>query len=123
MKLSVCKIFEFSAAHHLPAHEGKCQNPHGHTYRLEVEVVNHPDPITGMVIDYYDLSSLVSGRIMDFLDHADLNDKMDNPTTENLVFWIKTRLQEMTVLRDILNRIRLWESTTSYCEWRRGEEV
>ncbi len=127
MKLSVCKIFEFSAAHHLPYHDGPCRNLHGHSYRLEIEVkgtqIQLKGPSLGMIIDYGDLSKIVKTLVLDELDHSYLNEKLENPTTENLVQLIKTVLQKNILFRDYLSRIRLWESSTSFCEWKKGEEI
>jgi len=32
----ICKEFTFDSAHHLVAYKGKCENVHGHTYKLRV---------------------------------------------------------------------------------------
>ena len=37
-KITITRHFSFDAAHYLPGHEGKCQNLHGHTYKLEVTI-------------------------------------------------------------------------------------
>jgi 6-pyruvoyl-tetrahydropterin synthase len=36
--LCICRTFTFEAAHHLPNYKGKCSRPHGHGFKLEVEV-------------------------------------------------------------------------------------
>ncbi len=70
---------------------GKCNNPngHGHNYLLEVTVAGSIDPATGMVFDLVALDGIVNERILEKLDHKNLNLDMDNfrtrvPTTENL---------------------------------------
>ena len=52
MKITVVKEFTFDAAHYLPGYNGKCNRPHGHTYRLQVGIEGEPDHSTGMVIDF-----------------------------------------------------------------------
>lgn len=37
----VSKEFSFDMAHLLDGHDGKCQNLHGHTYKLQVEITGH----------------------------------------------------------------------------------
>jgi len=93
--------YRFSAGHRLhndafSAEEnrriyGKCNNPngHGHNYLLEVTVAGKIDPATGMVFDLGALDGIVAGRVLEKLDHKNLNLDMENfrtqvPTTENL---------------------------------------
>lgn len=110
--MKVCKIFTFDAAHFLPNHPGKCRNLHGHTYKLEVELEGPINPETGMVMDFGDLKQEVGG-VLDKLDHHYLNDIWENPTAEQMSIGIKNELLEMGLP---VNRIRLWETATSYAE-------
>jgi len=81
---TISKAFNFSAAHHLPNHEGLCRNPHGHNYRLVVHVhglIGRVDPdkptsSEGMVYDYKDLSHVVRSILLPELDHQDLNETL-----------------------------------------------
>jgi 6-pyruvoyltetrahydropterin/6-carboxytetrahydropterin synthase len=96
----------FSAAHrlHNPAHDAewnrrtydKCDNPrgHGHNYTIEVSVSGPIDPETGMVIDLKELKEIMRKRVVDRVDHTNLNEDVDFlrgviPTAENLAraFW------------------------------------
>ncbi len=96
----------FSAAHRLnnPAFDAewnrrmydKCDNPkgHGHNYVLIVSVKGKIDPQTGMVIDLKRLKDIVRERVIDRVDHTNLNEDVDFlrgviPTAENLAraFW------------------------------------
>lgn len=103
---------EFDAAHHLPMHEGRCSRIHGHTYR--VEVVLHGDPgDDGMIIDFYVLKKIV-GRVIDELDHSDLNSVLQNPTAEMIASHIRRRLGEELDLAGASGKVslisvRLWE--------------
>lgn len=97
---------DFSAAHRLnnPAKDaewnrsvyGKCDNPsgHGHNYVLEVSVEGPIDPETGMVIDLKRLKDIMRERVINRVDHTNLNVDVDFlqgviPTAENLAraFW------------------------------------
>ena len=96
----------FSAAHrlHNPNRDAawnretydKCDNPkgHGHNYALEVSVKGRIDPETGMVIDLKKLKDIMRERVIDRVDHTNLNEDVDFlreviPTAENLArcFW------------------------------------
>ncbi len=96
----------FSAAHrlHNPKFDAdwnhrtydKCDNPagHGHNYSIQVSVRGRIDPETGMVIDLKKLKDIVRERVVDRVDHRNLNTDVDFlrgiiPTAENLAraFW------------------------------------
>lgn len=103
---------EFDAAHHLPMHEGRCSRIHGHTYRVEVVLQGEPGD-DGMIIDFYMLKKIV-GRVIQELDHNNLNTVLQNPTAEMIASHIHRRLHEelkMTGLSDkaTLLSVRLWE--------------
>jgi len=142
--ISVCKSYEFAAAHHLPNHNGKCRSVHGHNYLLEVELageprewdVDRPRSSEGMVVDFATLDAVVKPLLAhpDGLDHSDLNMLLDAeylpPTAESLVrffrdcleAWVDTNNAEAapddpTVLT--LERIRVWETPKAYAEWKR----
>ena len=71
--MKITKIFTFDSSHMLDGHDGKCQNLHGHTYKLEITVSD--DPIRGgakdgMVMDFTDLKAAVKKHITDPFDHA-----------------------------------------------------
>ena len=75
--ITITKIFEFAAGHHLPHHKGLCKGQHGHNYFLYVEVgrdIIKDGPQTGMIMDFGVLKSIVKKEILDKLDHSYLND-------------------------------------------------
>jgi 6-pyruvoyltetrahydropterin/6-carboxytetrahydropterin synthase len=127
--LSITKLFEFEASHKLPYHQGKCKEWHGHSYKLEIEVsgprrtTRRGDPDIsdeGMIMDFSELKELVKTKIIDKMDHTSLNSFFLNPTAEEIINWIvyelRLGLKEKGKIR--LVRVRLWETSTSYAEWR-----
>jgi 6-pyruvoyltetrahydropterin/6-carboxytetrahydropterin synthase len=72
----------------LPRHTGKCARLHGHSWKLQVDVIGRVDPLSGFVMDYGDLKAAVQPMIDTYLDHYHLNDILENPTSENLLRWI-----------------------------------
>jgi len=109
--LKITREFHFDAAHHLTNYYGKCENPHGHTYRLMVTVegVIADD---GLVIDFVVLKKLVKERVLEKLDHIDLNNIFENPSAENIAVWIWDQLKDIgaSVERPVkLVEVKLWE--------------
>jgi 6-pyruvoyltetrahydropterin/6-carboxytetrahydropterin synthase len=120
-RLSVTKTFEFDAAHFLPNHEGKCRNPHGHGWKLEVTIAAKDGtslptegPETNMIIDFSRLKQIVDKHIIGYLDHTNLNDLFEHPTSEFLVQWIALNL-----IRTLpgLVEVKLYETSTSCAKW------
>ena len=124
--ISVTKIFMFEASHHLPHYEGACHNLHGHSYKLEVTVtgniqVDSSNPKCGMIIDFKDLKEIVKETVIDKYDHSYLNDFFPNPTAEIMVLDIAREINKALLEKDLdiqLESCKLWETTTSYAEYR-----
>jgi len=131
----VTRRLHFSAAHRLYREDwsdernaevfGDCSNPHwhGHNYELEVTVAGPVDPETGFVVDLKRLRDLVQSRVIDDVDHRNLNVEVAwlagvNPTTENLVVAIWERLDgELLPPGARLDRIVLRETPRNYVEY------
>jgi len=99
---------------------GKCANLHGHNYVLEVVVAGEVQPSTGYVMDLKELSDLISRRVIQDVDHRNLNTDVPwlqgrIPTAENLAlaFWerINSELPE-----GLLRSVRLWETDKNWAE-------
>ena len=120
----------FNAAHQLrdPARSdeenerifGKCANLHGHNYVLEVVVAGEVQDDTGYVFDLKELSDLIHRRVIDEVDHRNLNTDVPwleghIPTAENLAlaFWERIRSE----LPDgMVRKVRLWETDKNWAE-------
>ncbi len=113
--MQVTKRFRFDAAHHLPGYPGKCARVHGHGYELEVTVEGPIRP-DGLVYDFYDLKTVVRERVVDRLDHQDLNDFFAMPSAENVAAWIWGELTDLP-----LAQIRLYETPDSWVTVRPGD--
>jgi 6-pyruvoyltetrahydropterin/6-carboxytetrahydropterin synthase len=104
---------------------GKCNNPHGHghNYVVEVLVGGEPEPDTGMVVNLVDLDSVVHGRVVDRLDHRNLN--LDPafagqvPTTENLCQLIFDLLKD-AMPKGELEHVRVEETENNFFECSRS---
>ncbi len=135
----IAKEFSFDMAHMLDGHDGKCQNLHGHTYTLQVEISGelHADGAkSGMVMDYSDLKAVVKQHILDKMDHAFIYDTtsekeckvaqlLDSLDSKTFGIPARTTAEQMAkYIFDTLTAeglpvslIRLWETPTSYCEY------
>jgi 6-pyruvoyltetrahydropterin/6-carboxytetrahydropterin synthase len=106
----VTKRVHFSAAHRIHRPDwtderntevfGDCANPnwHGHNYEVEVTVEGEVDPETGFVMNLKLLRAALEARVVNDVDHKNLNREVAwlegvNPTTENLTVAIWNRLE------------------------------
>jgi 6-pyruvoyltetrahydropterin/6-carboxytetrahydropterin synthase len=119
-RVLISKEFTFDSAHHLHCYEGKCQNLHGHTYRLQVIMSGQTDD-RGITIDFSDVKRITKLYVIDRLDHQYLNEVLPlmNTTAENMVVWIYEQIQAALLKEDTnstirLEEIRLWETPTSF---------
>ena len=101
---------------------GKCANLHGHNYVVEVVVAGEVDPATGYVIDLKRLSDLICRRIIEDVDHRNLNTDvpwLDGliPTAENLAIAFWGRIRE-ELPEGLVYSLRLWETDKNWAEVR-----
>ena len=77
----------FAAGHALRGYKGKCENPHGHNYRVRVVLEGPELDSIGLLFDFKDLKQVIHCTV-DRLDHQFLNDlppfDVSNPSAENL---------------------------------------
>ena len=111
----VTKEFEFDAAHQLPNYAGKCEQLHGHTFKIHVTVKSRIRADSGIAYDFLDLKKIVNDRVVDILDHKYLNDFLVHPSAENLCLWIWENCSDLP-----LYEIKVWETPTSCATYREG---
>jgi 6-pyruvoyltetrahydropterin/6-carboxytetrahydropterin synthase len=77
----------FSAGHALRGYQGKCENPHGHNYRVRVNVAGEQLDSIGLLYDFTHLKRILRALI-EGVDHKFLNDlapfDVINPSAENM---------------------------------------
>jgi 6-pyruvoyltetrahydropterin/6-carboxytetrahydropterin synthase len=103
----------FSSAHNLRAYKGKCEDLHGHNWKVEAVVRSEKLDSLGMVMDFKDIKIHLNA-LLEELDHKYLNElepfKKINPTSENLARYIYERLKKNI---PALSLITVWENNTS----------
>ena len=115
------KEFTFDAAHNLVRYHGKCEALHGHTYRIAVVLEGSPDE-EGMIMDFTNLSDIVKERVVSRLDHSYVNDLIEQPTAENIAYWIWDRIETLVRRPNcVLSSVEVWETNTS-CAVLRAED-
>jgi 6-pyruvoyltetrahydropterin/6-carboxytetrahydropterin synthase len=130
----VTRRLHFAAAHRLQREDwspeknrevfGLCANEnwHGHNYELDVTIEGEIDPATGFVIDLKKVRDLVEERVVNELDHRNLNLDVSwmhdvNPTTENLVVAMWNRIVGNLPSEVRLAKLVLWETPRNYVEY------
>jgi 6-pyruvoyltetrahydropterin/6-carboxytetrahydropterin synthase len=131
----ITRIEKFNAAHKLWVDQwsdsknkevfGKCANKnwHGHNYYLHVTISGKPDPLTGFVVDVKQLSKIIKEKVVDYLDHSNLNldvpfiPKGMQPTTENLIIQIWSELEPHIPNGAKLHKLKLYETDSIYAEY------
>ena len=104
---------------------GKCANKnwHGHNYTLFVNVEGTVDPDTGYVIDLKVLSDIIKNRIVEKMDHKNLNLEVDFmkdtiTTAENIAIKIYEELEsDIQATGNNLYSVKLYETENNYVEY------
>jgi 6-pyruvoyltetrahydropterin/6-carboxytetrahydropterin synthase len=113
----VTVLSHFSGAHRLRYLHGKCEELHGHNWKVEVSVAARRLNKEGIVIDFQALKQKVE-KVLKPLDHHYLNDlsyfSRKEPSSENIARYIFDRLKaELKGHPAILKDVTAWESETS----------
>lgn len=110
----VSAVQHFSAAHSLRGYQGKCENLHGHNYKVEVELKGLELTKSGMVVDFTDLRSALD-TILSRMDHKHLNEIKPfdriNPTAENIAKLVyEEMLLKFSAKKIKVSQVVVWES-------------
>ena len=116
----------FAAGHYLRNYKGKCENPHGHNYKIRVTLAGAELDKAGLLLDFKDLKDVMKSTI-ERLDHQMINDiapfTVVNPSAENLAkyFYDETnvRLSKTTNGRVRVKDVTVFETditTARYSE-------
>jgi|ERR1017187_9628036 6-pyruvoyltetrahydropterin/6-carboxytetrahydropterin synthase len=81
----------FSAGHALRGYKGKCENPHGHNYKVRLTVQGPQLDSIGLLFDFVQLKQVLHG-VINGMDHKYLNDQPPfielNPSAENIAKYL-----------------------------------
>jgi 6-pyruvoyltetrahydropterin/6-carboxytetrahydropterin synthase len=114
----------FAAAHNLRNYKGKCEDLHGHNYKVRVVVAGPELDSVGLLYDFVHLKQVIQGVIRT-LDHKYLNelppfDRL-NPSAENIARHIYDQAaKELKPAANgaAISSITVWETETSAATYR-----
>jgi 6-pyruvoyltetrahydropterin/6-carboxytetrahydropterin synthase len=110
----------FSSGHYLRNYHGKCENPHGHNYKVRVTLHGKELDPSGLLLDFKLLKQVLR-PVIERIDHQMLNDIEPfiqlNPSAENIArfFYDQTneQLSDMTGGRVRVKDCTIWETDTT----------
>ena len=110
----------FAAGHFLRNYKGKCENPHGHNYKVRVTLQGRELDAAGLLLDFKQLKDVMKPTI-GYLDHQMINERKPfdvlNPSAENLAkyFYDETnsKLKSVTNGRVSVKDVTIWETDTT----------
>ena len=114
----------FSAGHALRGYKGKCENVHGHNFRVQAVIEGERLDDTGLLVDFIDVKNLM-GKIIQRLDHVFLNDippfDVKNPSAENIAEYFHQEMSRGLTSTPVPVRIReiqVWETDIQSATYR-----
>jgi 6-pyruvoyltetrahydropterin/6-carboxytetrahydropterin synthase len=115
----------FAAGHALREYRGKCENVHGHNYRVQVVVRGEKLDRIGMLADFVALKKALRDTC-EPMDHVFLNEMKPfdtvNPTAENMAIYIAEKLQEVIGVGDgnpvEVAEVKVWETDIQSATYR-----
>ncbi len=106
----------FSAAHRLKEYKGKCENLHGHNWKVQVYLKGDKLNKIGMLVDFREIKKRIN-KIIKKLDHTYLNEleefAISNPTTENIAKYLFIKLSKENNNDFRMSKVTVWESEDS----------
>ena len=111
----------FAAGHALRGYRGKCENVHGHNYRVQLTIVGPDLDAIGLLVDFVEVKSLIHS-VVDRLDHRFINDlppfDIVNPSAENLAKYFYDEISENLARPVRLSEVKIWETDITSATYR-----
>lgn len=121
---TISKEVSFSAAHSLRNYQGKCENIHGHNWKVRATVKSNQLNDLGMVADFREIKKILQ-EIVDRFDHQNINEvppfDQINPSSENLARFIFEESSKRINNEHLkASQVKVWEAETSCASY--GED-
>jgi 6-pyruvoyltetrahydropterin/6-carboxytetrahydropterin synthase len=114
----------FAAAHNLRNYHGKCEDLHGHNYKVRVVLTGQELDATGLLYDFVHLKRVIQ-EVIKSLDHKYLNELPPfdtlNPSAENIARHIYDRTATQlpqAANAAVISSVTVWETDTSAATYR-----
>ncbi|MGD0544411.1 MAG: 6-carboxytetrahydropterin synthase QueD [Candidatus Acidiferrales bacterium] len=114
----------FAAAHNLRGYRGKCENLHGHNYKVRVTLAGAEVDSVGLLYDFVHLKQVIQSVIRS-LDHKYLNElppfDVLNPSAENIARYIHDQTAKQLHQSPngaTVSSITVWESDVTAATYR-----
>jgi 6-pyruvoyltetrahydropterin/6-carboxytetrahydropterin synthase len=110
-------VTQFAAAHRLRDFQGKCEQLHGHNWKVEVYIQADQLDSAGLVRDFGEIKAMTK-EVLQGLDHHYLNElvpfQTENPSSEHIARYLFQQLSDrLNDGRAKVSKISVWESDTS----------
>lgn len=116
----ICVEHTFAAGHALRNYYGKCENVHGHNYRVQVAIEGADLDESGLLYDFSDLKRRLR-QVSEYFDHQFINDLKPfdeiNPSAENIARFICEQIQK-DLKNASISYVRVWETDTAWATFR-----
>jgi 6-pyruvoyltetrahydropterin/6-carboxytetrahydropterin synthase len=113
----------FAAGHALRNYKGKCENVHGHNFKVQVVIEGEKLDEAGLLVDFIDVKSAMR-TIIERLDHVFLNDiepfTVKNPSAENIAEYFFTEMTRSlsTSVPIRVREVKIWETDIQSATYR-----
>ena len=113
----------FAAGHALRNYKGKCENVHGHNFKVRVVIAGEKLDDTGLLVDFLDVKAAMQA-IIDRLDHVFLNDvapfDVKNPSAENIAEYFYTEMTRSlkSAVEIRVRDVTVWETDIQSATYR-----
>ncbi|MDX1983850.1 MAG: 6-carboxytetrahydropterin synthase QueD [Bryobacteraceae bacterium] len=122
----VAVLETFASAHSLRNYKGKCENVHGHNYRVEVTFAGEELDDSGLLVDFVDIKRILRSSIA-YLDHQFINEMppfdVINPSAENMAKYfhdeMRKGMDEVAGKVPVhIQAVKVWETDTCIATYR-----
>jgi 6-pyruvoyltetrahydropterin/6-carboxytetrahydropterin synthase len=115
---------EFAAAHNLRGYKGKCEDLHGHNYKVRVTVAGQELDSVGLLCDFVQVKKAIRDVIRT-LDHKYLNElspfDVINPSAENIARHIFDETSKLMLPQPngaAISTVTVWETDSTFATYR-----
>src|SRR5437588_12196576 len=111
----------FAAGHALRNYKGKCENVHGHNYRVQITVQGAELDSIGLLVDFGEVKRVLRA-VSERLDHHFINDlppfDVLNPSAENLAKYFYDEVSTRLTAPVRLGQVKIWETDITSATYR-----